>query len=131
MKKIKISRDNRDKIEAALSLVNGRSTSFTITSYAEVCKVVDRCSKMLCLPKKAWIGVDVVYVPDGPSAKAYKYAAKSTQLTLKRRSTGWFLEHVAEAQVYPCSQERFSIYIDPRQAEAIKAKAQTSPAPNA
>jgi len=123
MKKIKISSDNRDKVEAALSLVNGRSTSFTITSYEAVCMVVDRCSKMLCLPKKAWIGIDMVYVPAGPSAKAYKYAAKSTQLTLKRGSTDWFLEHVAEAQVFPCSKERFSIHIDPRQAEAIMAKA--------
>lgn len=126
MTKIKIDIKNRAAIEAALAAVNGRATSFTITSYLDVEGYANSAEKQLAasqLPKNERSGVTAVATPAGPSANAYKYAAKSTSIRIQRGATGWFLLGVSETSVYPRQSERLSLTITPKQRDTIAAKA--------
>jgi hypothetical protein len=122
--KIKIDTANNEALNAALDKVNGKATSFTITCGGELMSIANRAEKKLeILPKAMRKGVKVSFRPSGPSANSYKYAAKSTHVTIERGSTGWFLTDVTEAHVNPKQPERFNVQITPAQAEEIKARA--------
>ena len=124
MKPIKIDLKNTDTIEAALAEVNGRATSFTVTHYYEVARVMRRAEKGLdALPKAARTGATATFIPAGPSANSYKYAAKSTRLSMARRATGWYLTEVAEAHVYPKTNDSLRITISQGQASEISRRA--------
>jgi hypothetical protein len=124
--RLKIERKNSDAIEAALAAVNGKATTFTITSYVDVADYAEQAEKKLeksLLPKAERIGAKVFVTPDGPAAKAYKYSTKSTSLNIERGSTGWFLVGVASITVYPKETGRLKITITQAQRDTIQAKA--------
>jgi len=124
MKPIKITKDNHAAIEATLGAVNGRASSFAITGYWQVQKVADAAeSRLETLPKAERVGAMAAHVPDGPAAKAYKYSAASTRLTLERRATGWFLTEIARTEVYPGTSGYLQLSITQAQADEIARRA--------
>jgi hypothetical protein len=122
--KIKIDTANNEAINAELDKINGKATSFTITCTKELIDIANRAEKKLeALPKAMRKGAVVRYRPAGPSANSYKYAAKSTRITIERGASGWFLTGVESAEVQPKRPESFVIAITDAQAEEIKARA--------
>jgi hypothetical protein len=124
MKPLNITPSNRDKIEEALKAVNGRAQSFTVQRYSEVEAVMRRVEDRLAmLPKSERVGATAAYTPAGPSANAYKYRAASTQLSMERRATGWFLTGVEATEVFPRQGERLTVAISESQRDEIARRA--------
>jgi hypothetical protein len=124
--KIKIESKNENEIQAALAAVNGKALSFTITSYAQVeayAAGVEDVVKKTKLPKKERLGIRAYITPAGPSAKSYKYASKSTGLTIEYGAAGWYLVRVASTDVFPRQPERIKITITQAQRDAIAKRA--------
>jgi hypothetical protein len=124
MKPIKIIPSNYDAIRAELDRVNGRASSFTIGSAMDVQRVTERAEKRLSmLPKADRSGAKASYIPEGPSARAYKYEAKSTCVYVERRSSAWYLVDVRSTTVYPRDSESLTVHITPAQAAEIARRA--------
>jgi hypothetical protein len=124
MKPIKVTKENEAAIESALAAINGRASAFAITGYWEVWKVADAAeSHLSALPKAERVGAVAVHVPDGPAAKAYKYRAASTRLSLERRATGWFLTEIERTEVYPGTSGYLRLSITQAQADEIARRA--------
>jgi hypothetical protein len=123
MKPIRI--EDTTAVAAALAAVNGRATSFTITTPEQVSKIADKAEQDLAnsLTKAARTGAQVAYTPAGPSAKSYKQAATSTTIVLERRAAGWVLIAVRRATVYPCTPSRLTILLSPEQHMAATIRA--------
>ena len=124
--KIKIAQQNATKIYEALASVNGKAVSFTISTYSAVAAYAAAAEKMLeqsQLPKAERGGVVAQIRPAGPSASAYKYAAKSTTIRIERGPTYWFLVGVSETTVYPKEAESIAVTISPAQRDTIARKA--------
>lgn len=120
MKPIKITAQNAAKIEDALKEVNGKATSFALTSFYDVFDISGMADdKLGHLPKKEKKGTEVFYTPCGPYASAYKYGAKSTSIKMERRATGWFLTDVKEVTVYPGQNAKLTIKVTDEQKEKI------------
>ena len=109
-------------ITNALRAVNGKAASFAITDPVAVVNVAERAEALLTkrgVTKANRKGARVVFCPAGPSASAYKYGAKSTQIVLERNSQGWRLVEVTETKVYPRSGERFGLTVSEAAAADI------------
>ena len=113
---------NTAAVNAALAAVNGRAEAFAITSWWEVAEIAREAEERLQaagVPKAARKGVVVSHVPAGPSARAYKYDARSTEVTITRGSSGWYLTGVRPATVYPRSAPMTRTFISPDQWEIV------------
>lgn len=109
-------------VEAALAAVNGKSESFTITSWwavSEVAKKAEELLRVAGIPKAARNGIIVSHMPAGPSARSYKYAARSTRVTITRGSSDWYLTDVQAVSVYPRSAAQTATKISPEQRAII------------
>jgi hypothetical protein len=123
-KPIHITADKRESIKTALKAVNGRADTFTVTSYFDVSGIADRAEKALdALPKANRVGARCSYIPEGPTARAYKYAAKSTRIEIERKRGGWFLAAVESDEVYPKSGEKFQMHVTREQRDEIARRA--------
>jgi len=92
--KIRICKENRDKIQKALDAVQGRCKERTITVDDIIYSVKD-IEDNLKIAKKAMIGIRVVSdqcCQNFPNA--YKYTPYSTQYGMERTASGWFLTWV-------------------------------------
>ena len=110
----------------ALHNVNGKATAHTIASYCQVeavCQRAERALKASGVTKKNRIGVTVHFSPAGPSANAYKYAAKSTRIECRRTGDGWRLIDVQAIDIYPRTPERFGLTVSEAAAEDIRRAA--------
>ena len=124
--KLKIAQQNATKIYEALASVNGKASSFTVSSHSAVAAYAAAVEKMLeqsQLPKDERGGVVAQIRPPGPSANAYKYAAKSTSIRIERGSKAWFLVGVSATTVYPKQPESVAVTISPAQRDTIARKA--------
>lgn len=124
--RIKITPKNATAIDAALREVNGRADRFTITSWLAVSDYAAEAERRLessLLPKASRSGVVVRATPAGPRANSYKYAAKSTTITIERGAQSWYLTAVYSADVYPRQAERVVVTISEAQRAAIQARA--------
>ena len=113
-------------VEAALKAVNGGAERYAITHWYEVHQVVEEAEKRLeraGVPKSKRAGIAVTYTPAGPQAKAYKYAAASTRIVVRRRSADWILEAVTKTEVYPTASAQLVIEVDAEQEEVIRRHA--------
>lgn len=113
-------------VEAALKAVNVGAERYAITHWYEVHQVVEEAEKRLeraGVPKSKRAGIAVTYTPAGPQAKAYKYAAASTRIVVRRRSADWILEAVTKTEVYPTAGETLIIEVDAEQEEMIRRHA--------
>lgn len=112
---------DRAAIKAALDAVNGRAEAFAVDD-AQAVDVAWEAEKRLeasGLPKSMRAGTVVTYRPAGPSANAYKYAAKSTLLTIKRTGKGWVFMQAESSKVNPKQAELFRIEVTQEQADKI------------
>ena len=92
--KIRICKENRDKIQKALDAVQGRCKERTITVDDIIYSVKD-VEDNLKIAKKAMIGVKVESdqcCQNFPNA--YKHTPYSTQYGMERTTGGWFLTWV-------------------------------------
>ncbi|MEI4264083.1 hypothetical protein [Roseovarius sp. D0-M9] len=118
--RLKITSQNHPKIQAALDAVNGRATSFTICNAHELDRYVARAEKQLAriLPKGGWKGARVKCMPAGPSAKSYKYGAKSTEVWIERGASAWFVVGISEGRAYPRRREYCDVSLTAGQTRA-------------
>ena len=124
MTPIKITDTNATKIQDALEAVNGKAAAWTIMLFRDVERVAEKVEKKLAsLPKADRVGAVATFRPAGPTAKSYKYAARSTTITMERRATGWFLTDVIASDVYPKMAEALDVAITQEQADEIQRRA--------
>jgi hypothetical protein len=120
MKFIKIESKNKERIENALSEVNGKSHSFCITKFTEILRVIEKINhKLKYLRIKQRVDIVITYKPAGAESNAYKYSANTTKLTFKIRTTGFFLENIEHDIVFPKEKEYFKIEINQKQKDEI------------
>jgi hypothetical protein len=116
-------------INNALDEVNGKASSFTITSAVKVVEIIKRAEVYLekhNVPFTDRCGATVTYRPAGPSANAYKNSAISTEITLRRAKNGtpiWYLDKIERVAVYPRNAERFHVRISDAAARNLVKRA--------
>jgi len=124
MTPIKITDTNVTKIQDALAAVNGKAEAWTIMLFRDVERVAEKVEKKLAaLPKADRVGAVTTFRPAGPTAKSYKYAARTTTIKMERRATGWFLTDVIASDVYPKMAEALDVAITQEQADEIQRRA--------
>ena len=112
--------ENADAIGEALAKVNGKSSSFCITTWSAVVEAAkDAETALSAIPAKDRVGTIVSYRVAGPSATAYKYKANATMIWIERRAAGWYLRDVMMSSVYPREAGLFKISITPTGRDAI------------
>jgi hypothetical protein len=122
--KIKIDLKNNSALNAALDAVNGKAAAFTVRCALELTRIAAAAERRLeALPKDQRKGAVANYRPAGPSASGYKYAAKSTRVTIERGSSGWFLTAAVSVDVYPKRPESMEITITAEHAAEIQRRA--------
>lgn len=121
MKEIMIKESNKEKIEAAIKMAEGRSTARTITYNDIVCDIA-RIEEKLNIAKKHMEGIkaDVDHnAQDFPSA--YKYTPESTQYCIIRKKSGWVLYYVGR-QTTRGAKHTYKLQLtDEAKQEIIKA----------
>ena len=101
---MKIVPENAAAIEAELAKANGRASSHTVTSFAEVADEAYRAERKLealGIPKSKRAGATFRVQSGGKVAKAYRRARRVTVLTMIRRASGWYLGELYSTEVYP------------------------------
>jgi hypothetical protein len=121
MKKLRVDGVDVDveAIQAELDAINRGATSFTITDPAKLTNFARLAEKMLTsydIAKSDRPGAKLVLRPSGPAANSYKYAVITTEVTLTRTRSGWYMTDVKRAKVYPKSRQRLDITITDRAA---------------
>jgi len=122
--KIKISTENKDKIEAALREVNGRSEAHAYTSYAEVAALAESAEKEMeeLLYRKDWKGARWEETSGAKVANSYKGTRNGTKVTLDRGSKDWFLVAAVQVSVFNSGGGSGHLYLTPKQDEATKKR---------
>jgi len=114
-------------IRDALDAVNGRASSFATTSPVQVrgiARVAEERLEAAGITKANRSGAVVRHRGAGPSANAYKYAAKATLIELRRDSKGtWLLVKAEASSVHPKQAELLDIVISEAAAEDAKRAA--------
>lgn len=122
---MRINISDTAKVVAALASVNGRATAHTVTAAHEVREIAKSAEQLLDaagMTKAERRGSTVTFQPDGPSSRAYKWAAKSTRITLERGASDWFVVGVAAIDVFPAQAERFDVAIPARSHASFVAR---------
>ena len=123
-KPVQIKPENGPEIKARLDDVNGRATSFTVSTFAavaEIAQLAEERIKVLTVSSRP--GVRATYTPAGPWARAYRYASASTRLCLERRRSGWVLTDVQRTEVYARTPKKLLLSVTPKQAAEITRRA--------
>ena len=96
MKAIKINSANIAAIQAALVAVNGRALSHTFTADEIVNVALTAEVEVLALlgNKKDVIGATMFARSGDKLPNAYKYGRQVNQITIERRSSGWWLVYI-------------------------------------
>ena len=113
-------------VEAALKAANGKAAAQAITTFNEVLDVADEAERTLRgrgATLANIVGAEVAFTPAGPSAKSYKYAARSTRITLRRVADGWRLAKVEAVDVYPKQPQRIAYRVSAGAAADIQRAA--------
>ncbi len=113
--------DNKDAIIEALDAVNGRAIAFVATyrSLLDAAEWAERRLDDLGAVQADRIGAVAEFRPAGPTANAYKYGAKSTYVRFQRRSMGWYVIAITEAQVYPKNPKLLKLSVRPAARDAM------------
>lgn len=112
-----------DALYDALYEVNGDAARLVLEPY-EVVKLAQLGEERLDiahLPQTQRPGFKMIVTSAGPGAKAYKYGAIGTRVTLERKPRGWVLVDAERIKVYPQQPQRVQYIASPAQfAEAAK-----------
>lgn len=97
---LKIEEKNKDKINAALSEVNGNATTHTFNDYSEVieCMTIFE-NKLLPLPVKLQTGCFMTFLSGDKVANSYKYARQATSMRIIKKSTGFFIDDIQSKKI--------------------------------
>jgi len=96
MKAIKISADKVANIQAALATANGKACTHTFTAL-EIITIAEAAEiEVLGLlgNKKDVIGAMIFARSGDKLPNAYKYGRQVNQITIERRSSGWWLVYI-------------------------------------
>ena len=110
-------------VEAALSEINGKASAFTTTTFGEVntfCVELEEELQNRGITLKSLVGTVATLILEGPSAKAYKYSASGTKITVKRVTDGWRLIDVKRVEVYPKQPARRTVEVSAAAADDIR-----------
>jgi uncharacterized protein involved in type VI secretion and phage assembly len=110
-------------IEEALSEANGKASAFTITTFCQVnnfCVRLEADLQNRGITLKSLVGTVATLTSEGPSAKAYKYTATGTRITVKRVTDGWRLIDVKRVGVYPKQPARRTVEVSAAAADDIR-----------
>ena len=114
MKPIKITQENTDKIKATLDAVNGRAIGHTYTHAYQILRLaIDaECAR---------VGAGVTFQSGEHLPAAYKYVARTTTVTLLRRTSAWYLAVVRSSELHPRSNPRQSTVLTEAQDSVLVA----------
>lgn len=116
MKSIKIT--DTAAITAALDEVNGKATAHTFTTAWEINACAEDAESKLYLlgiPKKDRAGAQYVVQSGSRLPNAYKHGAITTVVTLSRNNSGWKVEKISQATLYPNCTPRKLLLLTPVQ----------------
>ena len=123
---MKINVEKKAEVEAALLVVNGTNTAFTITSHSVVQSVASDAAAILIekgVPKNLWAGTKVIFVPSGPKSAAYRYSVITTKITLLRGTGGWFLIGIERVDSHRSRCENLTLNVSVAVRDAALAHA--------
>lgn len=125
--KIKVDERNKDKIEDVLAKANGKAVTHTMWWFTEVDAAARSFEKALedhFLLKKDRAGAVCKFRPSGKNlAKSYNFGAITTEITLERRASGWFLTNAIRSRKFPQQDALREMHLSVGQVEIIKSKA--------
>ena len=125
MKAIKISAENAEKINAAISEIEGKATARTLDA-DDIIKIAERSTEQVAartfLPKTRQVGAVVTYRMGINLPSSYKYAPEYTEVILERRKSGWFLVSARRARGAAKQAETFEISLSPQAAAEAKRR---------
>ena len=114
--KIKISLENKIAIEKELRSINGNADCHTITTFEQVVNAVSEAThkmKALYIPYSKSSGVSFIYGSGNSVANTYKYPRKTTEITIQRGKSDWFLTNISSVELYPNQSGRRDLKITP------------------
>ena len=125
MKAVKINDANVDKINAAISEIEGRATARTLDA-DDLVTIAERSTEQVeartFLPKSHQVGAVVTYQMGLNLPNRYSYAPEYTEVTLGRRTSGWFLLSARRVRGSIKQAEKFAIYLTPEAAAEAKRR---------
>ena len=125
MKAIKISAENADKINVALSEIEGRATVRTLDA-DDIIKISEFITEQVAartfLPKSHQVGAIVTYRMGLDLPNRYRYAPEYTEVTLGRRASGWFLLSARRVRGNNKQAEAFAIFLPPEVAAEARRR---------
>lgn len=123
MKPIKIDPANAEKIEATLKAVNGKAHEHAFTTFRAIDNLAEDAESALFRvlgAKKHFPGATYNAESGDSVATAYKYTRLGTVVVLERRSSAWYLTHVAQEKIWSSGGDR-TLYLTPEQDEIAVA----------
>ena len=121
--KIKITPENKDKIEKVLREVNGKAVEHTITRYGELQHIADRAIDKIynVLRNKATCkGARLHYTSGLAVANSYRYSRKATRVTIVfNGKLEAFLYSACSVGIYTEAGKKYYTYTE-EQKERIK-----------
>jgi hypothetical protein len=121
---IKITIENKDKIQIELDRAQGKSEARTLDRF-DVAKIaMDAESKLsqLGLSKKDMVGATLYHTTHCRMPGGYKYRESSTEITLVRRSSDWFLAEVKRVERWPNEKNNTAFILTTDQKAKIVSK---------
>ena len=117
---IRINANNIDKINAAIAAAEGRAKARCITA-DDIHRMINEIEASLIkrMYKKDWAGLEFSIDPHAQSFPgAYKGTPESTQFTMLRTASGWFVTNIRRRE---CQGPTSRIYCRnmPEKAEAL------------
>ena len=117
---VKIESKNSAKIEEALKDVNKKSTQHTYTSYEEIAKIAEAAEKKVLslLLKKDAAGAMYKETSGAKVALSYKQSRNATEVTMVRKTSGWYLTSIRSTSVGVSGGGRGVLTLTQAQADA-------------
>lgn len=116
MKSIKIT--DTAAITAALAEVNGKANAHTYTHAHQLAGIAAEAEaelEALGIPKKHRAGARYAAQSGSRLPNAYKHGAITTVVTISRNNSGWKVEKISQATLYPNCTPRELLLLTPAQ----------------
>jgi len=113
------------ELSLAVADANGSANTFTYGSHAivELARRAEKRLDAMALPKADRVGFEAQFSHAGPAAKAYKYSAKGSLVTMRRTAKGWVLSSIDRITVFPAQSERVVYRATERQISEASRRA--------
>lgn len=123
-KEIKITIENNEKIQAELDRAQGRSEARTLNAFRikSIANDAEMALDKLGLSKKDRVAATLYYTTHCRMPGGYKYRESSTEITLVRRSSDWFLAEVKRTERWPNEKNNTAFILTADQKAKIVSK---------